>query len=111
MARMNVPKADEGGFEAANRACPHPSPLPHAGEGNRSFAEVCTSCRRLLIGAAAEELGRLERQRTRNDQRRKRLDLRVQIAHRAVVEPPRVLEMILDLDELALQREKAVARL
>src|SRR5215467_14888189 len=69
------------------------------------------SCRRLLVDAAAEELRRPERRELRDDEHRKRLDLRVEIAHGAVVEAPRVLEVVLDLDQLALQREEVVAGL
>ena len=35
MARVYVPKADEGALEMANQGCPHPNPLPQAGEGEK----------------------------------------------------------------------------
>jgi hypothetical protein len=40
MARVHVPKADEGNLVRSFQAFPHPNPLPQAGEGISSFSRL-----------------------------------------------------------------------
>ena len=61
---------------------------------------------RLALGIgqiAAEEIHRREAEHARDDVRRERLDLRIQVAHHAVIKPPRGLDLIFGVRELALQ--------
>ncbi len=58
-----------------------------------------------------EELALLEAQATHEQRVREDLDLRVQLAHAAVVEPARGLDLVLGVDQLALQLQVVLAGL
>src|SRR5690606_39895242 len=66
--------------------------------------------RAALLVARLVKLAVAETEQPRDHDIGNALDRVVVVADRAVIEPPRVLQMLLDLDELALELEEVLAR-